>query len=277
MPAPTSRGPTLGHGDPQRHPRLVLGRWPVVRDGPGGRPGPRDDRRGGRHRRRGRGVHPARGGAGRGRRGAPPGRPGHRGAGRRRPRLGRHHQGGGGRGRRRRRRLPHQRRLGLPLAGGRPARRRVGGHAPPGDTGHHAGRPPLRRRGRRGGRTSWSSGPASHPGPGSTRSGSIPGIGFGKTVDHNLELLAATPTLVATGYPVLVGTSRKRFIGVARPPATPRSPTRSTSAFPARWPRPPGPCRAGAQMVRVHDVAPTVQAATLVGRPRTGRRRGDRP
>ncbi len=50
-----------------------------------------------------------------------------------------------------------------------------------------------------------------------------PGIGFGKTVDHNLALLAGLDALVATGYPVLVGTSRKRFLGVigAGPDGTP--------------------------------------------------------
>jgi dihydropteroate synthase len=40
-----------------------------------------------------------------------------------------------------------------------------------------------------------------------------PGIGFGKTVDHNLELLARLDELVALGRPVLVGASRKRFLG----------------------------------------------------------------
>ncbi len=40
-----------------------------------------------------------------------------------------------------------------------------------------------------------------------------PGIGFGKTLEHNLELLAATPRLAAHGYPVLIGHSRKRFLG----------------------------------------------------------------
>ena len=55
-----------------------------------------------------------------------------------------------------------------------------------------------------------------------------PGIGFGKTVDHNLALLARWPTWWPPGYPVLVGTSRKSFLGVAgRRPAAPRR--RSTS------------------------------------------------
>jgi dihydropteroate synthase len=40
-----------------------------------------------------------------------------------------------------------------------------------------------------------------------------PGFGFGKTVDHNLQLLAGLPTLVALGFPVLVGLSRKSMIG----------------------------------------------------------------
>jgi dihydropteroate synthase len=40
-----------------------------------------------------------------------------------------------------------------------------------------------------------------------------PGIGFGKTPEHNLALLRALPELVAAGYPVLIGVSRKSFIG----------------------------------------------------------------
>ena len=40
-----------------------------------------------------------------------------------------------------------------------------------------------------------------------------PGIGFGKTVEHNLELLARLDEIVALGRPVLVGASRKRFLG----------------------------------------------------------------
>jgi dihydropteroate synthase len=40
-----------------------------------------------------------------------------------------------------------------------------------------------------------------------------PGIGFGKTVEHNVELLARLDELVALGRPVLVGASRKRFLG----------------------------------------------------------------
>ena len=41
----------------------------------------------------------------------------------------------------------------------------------------------------------------------------IPGFGFGKSVEQNLELLARLPELAALGFPLLVGTSRKSFIG----------------------------------------------------------------
>src|SRR4029453_10376552 len=40
-----------------------------------------------------------------------------------------------------------------------------------------------------------------------------PGIGFGKTAEHNLELLRRLPELVAIGRPLVIGTSRKSFLG----------------------------------------------------------------
>ena len=93
-----------------------------------------------------------------------------------------------------------------------------------------------------------------------------PGIGFGKTVDHNLELLARLDALVATGHRVLVGTSRKAFLGVlaAGPDgvAAPVADRLPGSLATATW-----ALQQGAGMVRVHDVAATVQAALLVGRP----------
>jgi dihydropteroate synthase len=91
-----------------------------------------------------------------------------------------------------------------------------------------------------------------------------PGIGFGKTVDHNLRLLGALGDLVATGYPVMVGTSRKSFLGLL-------ASTGGGSAIPAGGRLPGSLATAtwamvqGARMVRVHDVAATVQAAMLVG------------
>jgi dihydropteroate synthase len=93
-----------------------------------------------------------------------------------------------------------------------------------------------------------------------------PGIGFGKTVDHNLALLGRLDELVATGFPVLLGTSRKRFLGrllaeadgadgVAHP--TPPDDRIEGSLATAVW-----GFRAGAAMVRAHDVAATAAAAS---------------
>jgi dihydropteroate synthase len=91
-----------------------------------------------------------------------------------------------------------------------------------------------------------------------------PGIGFGKTAAHNLALLHHLPELAAAGYPVVVGTSRKSFLGTlargrdGRPaPAGDRLPG---SIATATW-----AMLGGASMVRVHDVASAVEAATLVG------------
>ena len=92
-----------------------------------------------------------------------------------------------------------------------------------------------------------------------------PGIGFGKTLDHNLALLADLDVLVATGYPVLVGTSRKGMLGAlaaradrsgAVPPAGDRL---EGSVATATW-----AFLQGAGMVRVHDVAATVAARAVV-------------
>lgn len=86
-----------------------------------------------------------------------------------------------------------------------------------------------------------------------------PGIGFGKTLDHNLRLLRNLSTLVATGLPVLVGTSRKGFLGRLTGGAPPDDRLEASVAT-AAW-----SMAQGAAMVRVHDVAPTVEAARLLG------------
>jgi dihydropteroate synthase len=91
-----------------------------------------------------------------------------------------------------------------------------------------------------------------------------PGIGFGKTGHHNLLLLRHLDALVATGFPVLVGTSRKSFLGRLSPdpdgaPAPPTDRLEGTVAT-TTW-----AILQGADMVRVHDVAPAVQAAVLAG------------
>jgi dihydropteroate synthase len=93
-----------------------------------------------------------------------------------------------------------------------------------------------------------------------------PGIGFGKTVSHNLSLLRHLDQLVATGYPVLVGTSRKSFIGhLTAAPATagatepaPPDDRLEGSVATATW-----AIVQGADVVRVHDVRPVSQAARL--------------
>ncbi|HEY6624274.1 MAG TPA: dihydropteroate synthase [Acidimicrobiales bacterium] len=102
-----------------------------------------------------------------------------------------------------------------------------------------------------------------------------PGIGFGKNVQHNLALLGAVDDLCALGYPVLMGTSRKSFLGVVSPlpdgspaPVDDRGPA---SLATATW-----ALARGASMIRVHDVAASVQTAALVGSggQRGGRREG---
>ena len=82
-----------------------------------------------------------------------------------------------------------------------------------------------------------------------------PGIGFGKTLDHNLALMKALPRIMSeTGKPLLFGASRKRFIEWLCPdtPAEQRLGGSLASALLA--------AQAGAEIIRVHDVRQTVQA-----------------
>jgi len=81
-----------------------------------------------------------------------------------------------------------------------------------------------------------------------------PGIGFGKNVQHNLELMNNLSLLHALGCPLLVGASRKRTIGALsnEAPADQRLGGSMTLALKA--------VEQGAQLVRVHDVFETVQA-----------------
>lgn len=85
-----------------------------------------------------------------------------------------------------------------------------------------------------------------------------PGLGFAKTAHHNLALLARLDELVATGHPVLIGASRKSFIGRLTGDA-PVDDRLAGSLALAVW-----AMEKGAAMVRVHDVQATVQAARLV-------------
>ena len=107
-----------------------------------------------------------------------------------------------------------------------------------------------------------------------------PGIGFGKTTVHNMELLAHLDVLVGEGFPVLVGTSRKRFLGelLARSDAgqAPYGPAVVAAPAPAVDPVPvtdrvDGSLTTamwamihGARMVRVHDVDVTVQGVAVL-------------
>lgn len=85
-----------------------------------------------------------------------------------------------------------------------------------------------------------------------------PGIGFGKTLAHNLALLAALPRLRAHGFPLLLATSRKRFIAAVDPTGPNAGNRIGGSIATALW----GVSR-GCAMVRCHDVAATVQALHL--------------
>jgi len=90
-----------------------------------------------------------------------------------------------------------------------------------------------------------------------------PGLGFAKRAEHNWALLARLEELHELGLPLLVGASRKRFLGslLAEPDGKPRPPverdaaTAATSALAAA---------AGSWCVRVHDVRPTADAVRVV-------------
>ncbi len=84
-----------------------------------------------------------------------------------------------------------------------------------------------------------------------------PGIGFGKRRAHNLALLADLPRLAGLGYPVLLGTSRKRFMGDICGRAEPRELVPATCATTALG------VLAGVRMFRVHDVKENRQAADV--------------
>jgi dihydropteroate synthase len=84
-----------------------------------------------------------------------------------------------------------------------------------------------------------------------------PGIGFGKEVADNLALLNALPLFHALGQPLLVGASRKRMIGALDNEAPPHRRLGGSIALAVKA------MDAGVQLLRVHDVAETVQAARV--------------
>ncbi|MCM6772800.1 dihydropteroate synthase [Nocardia sp. CDC159] len=88
-----------------------------------------------------------------------------------------------------------------------------------------------------------------------------PGLGFAKNAEHNWALLGALPELTAHGLPILIGASRKRFLGALladadgpRPPDGRETATATISALAARH---------GAWGVRVHDVRASVDAIAV--------------
>jgi dihydropteroate synthase len=91
-----------------------------------------------------------------------------------------------------------------------------------------------------------------------------PGIGFGKRAEHNLQLLRGLRAFVDTGFPVLVGTSRKGFLGPLTGGADVDDRLEPSLAM-ATW-----ALSQGAAAVRVHDVLATVQAARIVCEPVAG-------
>ena|SRR5436190_5837915 len=91
-----------------------------------------------------------------------------------------------------------------------------------------------------------------------------PGIGFGKTLEHNLELIARLDEIVAIGRPVVFGASRKSFLGKLTGRQVDERLAGTIASNIIAYER-------GAQVFRVHDVAPTVDAlkvaAATVRRP----------
>ena len=84
-----------------------------------------------------------------------------------------------------------------------------------------------------------------------------PGLGFAKTTEQNLELLRRLSELAGDGFPVLVGPSRKRFIGAVLEEPRPRARLWGTAAVCGQA------IAAGAAILRVHDVGPIVQVVRM--------------
>ncbi len=84
-----------------------------------------------------------------------------------------------------------------------------------------------------------------------------PGVGFGKTQEHNMRLIANLQRFVDTGAPVLLGASRKRFMGAICEGVEPEELVGATCATTVAG------VNAGVQMYRVHDVRPNRQAVDV--------------
>lgn len=114
--------------------------------------------------------------------------------------------------------------------------------------------------------TAWLTAAGTHAQVAGIAAGQIlvdPGLGFGKRPEHNLQLLRALDRLLATGYPVVVGPSRKSFLGVLLGGVGPEERVMGTAAAVALA------AAQGAAIVRVHDVkamAQVVRVADAVAR-----------
>mgnify|MGYP001170639455 CR=1 FL=1 len=84
-----------------------------------------------------------------------------------------------------------------------------------------------------------------------------PGLGFAKTHEQNLALLKGLEQLNQEGFPLLIGPSRKRFIGAVLDEPRPRARIWGTAAVACRC------AQAGAAVLRVHDVGPIRQSLTM--------------
>ena len=84
-----------------------------------------------------------------------------------------------------------------------------------------------------------------------------PGIGFGKTLEHNLELLRRLDRIATIGLPVVIGTSRKSFLGRLTGREDPHDRIAATVATTVLA------LERGASVFRVHDVAPTRDALAV--------------
>jgi dihydropteroate synthase len=84
-----------------------------------------------------------------------------------------------------------------------------------------------------------------------------PGIGFGKTLEHNLELLRRLDRIATIGLPVVIGTSRKSFLGRLTGRDDPDDRVAATVATTVLA------LERGASVFRVHDVAPTKDALAV--------------
>ena len=87
-----------------------------------------------------------------------------------------------------------------------------------------------------------------------------PGLGFAKTTEQNLILLKHLERICSEGFPVLVGPSRKRFIGDVLHQPDPEARLWGTAAVACRC------VQAKAAMVRVHDVGPIHQTLQMASR-----------